>query len=1349
MADKNRPVSFTPRDGGQLISRASAELPGFANYTIKQDFRRELDQELRREGHDWFHPDLTIPIGSQPYPQDQSFVLSSFANGGFETDADMDGIPDGWTVSVGAGIVFSRDSSAAEGVYAAKFVSSTSGATGYIESANYLAVTSGRYWRLGWKHKVSLATFKVLVEVRWFDASLVFLSASTVLTSAAGNPTDYLSFIYNVTPPAGAVYGKVRFYGKDSASSVTGSIWFDNVTLLDKETLTLPITLLGQANRPNGEMAVIAGTPRNLYRYHASGTDDYYAAGSMDGYYTPADYYVPDYFLATDDPFYIAAGYYTAQNGLWSVIGSGFDENGARWEHVNINGWAIFNNGSDLPTTYRVEDDVVIPNYEMREAGVALVGNITEYNGILMCGDIAVLKPDRMLPNFAHIDSGTGELRQHGAAFSMPFTARKLLGYGLDFDGVNDYVTVPASATTNFTGAAITFEMLVKFDVLAGNVVIVSKNKPVGTPWDWYIFTGVTSGLIYLTVNAGASGAVVTPAMFAAGIWYQIGFTWNGTTLRFFVNGQEVASNAFAGPSVNTGGPLTFGSGLLTGVVNGPANVKISEARLWNIARTPQQLLDNLYSDVTGQSGLQAYWKFDEGTGLTTADSTGNGNTGTLTNGPVWFASDAPGDAYIEITSVAAIFNGLTRSGGTATFVGVSQHHLTTGDLVKISGANDANYNGLFTVTVTDPVTFTYAVGGAPPSPDPGAPVERRAWFGTATFNYTGMVGKIIAMLNGVRAVITGVVDPTKVKVSADINATIGDAMFHVINVTTADLTGTVSKNGTTTVTGAGTAFKSQLWPGATILIPGGTPGVEARVVDAIVSDTSLTVKTAFTGTAATQMGSRLSDYALISDVDYFTVAMVGRFIFFDDLAFRKIVTYVTARIVLTDYHTAVMHQQFALENNTAYGRITNASYYGRVQYRELWSDISRPLRFSASVPASITLGSHWLTLGYQARSFNVGDQILIIGAGINGGNLATAIVYVHPDHVHFFVSIAAQADAPVAIVTRADASGSIAGYEDLQDDGSAIINQADLRGTLVIYKDTSIFLGRYTGNVQNPFEFKRVYQGPKTLYYRNTLANADGKAHVYAGKNSFFAFTLVNQTPEEFQILERCSDLFFSQAKLTDTNLIFAGQNAVTDEIFFCFKSATEFKAICLDTRWNTAATSSAAYTALASIKKPKASPAIGVQQDWCIMGDQVGTVMRYGKSDMPEEAWGGVEAIWHRLGTAYQSRLKSGLYGDRFYETDITEWMAELSTQANPNITGYTFNLYGYSNAAKDALLLCAVLLPMPQTANLVPVFFSAHFFQDEIVVDGSNNPLRLAARTVAFSKIASRGHQKAGLV
>lgn len=70
-------------------------------------------------------------------------------------------------------------------------------------------------------------------------------------------------------------------------------------------------------------------------------------------------------------------------------------------------------------------------------------------------------------------------------------------------------------------------------------------------------------------------------------------------------------------------------------------------------------------------------------------------------------------------------------------------------------------------------------------------------------------------------------------------------------------LTGTVSKNGTTTVTGSSSTFLSELSSGQVIRIPGGG-GTEDRIVDAIASDTSLTVTAAFANTASGQTASKV-----------------------------------------------------------------------------------------------------------------------------------------------------------------------------------------------------------------------------------------------------------------------------------------------------------------------------------------------------------------------------------------------------------------------------------------------------------------------------------------------------------
>lgn len=55
---------------------------------------------------------------------------------------------------------------------------------------------------------------------------------------------------------------------------------------------------------------------------------------------------------------------------------------------------------------------------------------------------------------------------------------------------------------------------------------------------------------------------------------------------------------------------------------------QISECRIWNVVRTPEQLLDNVYEVDPASAGLVAYWKFNEGKGKNVGDHTGKGNDG-------------------------------------------------------------------------------------------------------------------------------------------------------------------------------------------------------------------------------------------------------------------------------------------------------------------------------------------------------------------------------------------------------------------------------------------------------------------------------------------------------------------------------------------------------------------------------------------------------------------------------------------------------------------------------------------------------------------------------------------------
>src|SRR5205823_4022401 len=68
----------------------------------------------------------------------------------------------------------------------------------------------------------------------------------------------------------------------------------------------------------------------------------------------------------------------------------------------------------------------------------------------------------------------------------------------------------------------------------------------------------------------------------------------------------------------------------------------LADIRIWNVARSSTQVTsDYQMTSPVGQTGLQAYWPMLEGSGTTTADSSGNGFTATL-NGGVTFVPAAP-----------------------------------------------------------------------------------------------------------------------------------------------------------------------------------------------------------------------------------------------------------------------------------------------------------------------------------------------------------------------------------------------------------------------------------------------------------------------------------------------------------------------------------------------------------------------------------------------------------------------------------------------------------------------------------------------------------------------------------
>jgi hypothetical protein len=70
----------------------------------------------------------------------------------------------------------------------------------------------------------------------------------------------------------------------------------------------------------------------------------------------------------------------------------------------------------------------------------------------------------------------------------------------------------------------------------------------------------------------------------------------------------------------------------------------ISECRVWNRVLTAEEInsANHFYSVDPNAEGLKAYWKFDEGVGITVNDHTGNGNNATAGKALTWKTVELP-----------------------------------------------------------------------------------------------------------------------------------------------------------------------------------------------------------------------------------------------------------------------------------------------------------------------------------------------------------------------------------------------------------------------------------------------------------------------------------------------------------------------------------------------------------------------------------------------------------------------------------------------------------------------------------------------------------------------------------
>jgi hypothetical protein len=233
-------------------------------------------------------------------------------------------------------------------------------------------------------------------------------------------------------------------------------------------------------------------------------------------------------------------------------------------------------------------------------------------------------------------------------------------GYALSLDGVNDYLILSNAALTLPTNE-ITIEFWEHVDTVRNQFsFILSPDDTTNRVSFSSVRANLTTYWDFGDLTNGGRATYATPSDVVSN-WthWALVSSSAGNAMQIYRNGVLDVSTATNRSFVNYAAALVLGARLDAG---GQEFFKgeLDEFRIWSVARTAAEIQTTMHTGLCApQSNLWVYWKFDEGSGTTVFDHSGNGRDATLVNGasrsPSFAPLSAPGTLTILRDSLTQV----------------------------------------------------------------------------------------------------------------------------------------------------------------------------------------------------------------------------------------------------------------------------------------------------------------------------------------------------------------------------------------------------------------------------------------------------------------------------------------------------------------------------------------------------------------------------------------------------------------------------------------------------------------------------------------------------------------------
>ncbi|MFP4474496.1 MAG: PKD domain-containing protein [Desulfatibacillaceae bacterium] len=185
-------------------------------------------------------------------------------------------------------------------------------------------------------------------------------------------------------------------------------------------------------------------------------------------------------------------------------------------------------------------------------------------------------------------------------------------GNAITMDGSGDYVSLPADPSLDVTDA-FTVELWIKPNSATGDPAMFMRGDGGGNN---ELYFGLDSASSIDAIINNSSHDFDGSADFLDGQWHHIALTWDGTQALCYVDGAPYGDTWDITATLDFGGCNAVIGGDLDSFNGNPDNFfigQMDDLRLWNAARTAQEISDNMNTALVGnESGLSAYWDFDD-----------------------------------------------------------------------------------------------------------------------------------------------------------------------------------------------------------------------------------------------------------------------------------------------------------------------------------------------------------------------------------------------------------------------------------------------------------------------------------------------------------------------------------------------------------------------------------------------------------------------------------------------------------------------------------------------------------------------------------------------------------------